>query len=68
MTIVLKNFIALCLDSITAAIAPQRVKEQGKFWNFYDILYKNQEENSGWANKDTVKKFALQIGGLNTHL
>jgi protein-disulfide isomerase len=68
MTIVLKNFIALCLDSITAAIASQRVKDQSKFWNFYDILYKNQEENSGWANKDNVKKFALQTGGLNTHL
>jgi protein-disulfide isomerase len=32
---------------------------------FYNILYKNQGENSGWANADNLKKFALQILGLN---
>lgn len=53
-------------DSITAAVAAQCVNDQGKFWNLYDILYKNQGAvNSGWANKDNLKKFALQIPGLD---
>jgi len=67
VNMIFKNFVTHGPDSITAAIAAQCAKDQGKFWNFYDILYKNQgEENSGWANKDNMKKFALQIGGLNT--
>jgi protein-disulfide isomerase len=54
-------------DSVTAAMAAQCANEQGKFWNFYNILFKNQgAENSGWANKDNLKKFALQIPGLDT--
>ena len=54
-------------DSITAAMAAQCVNDQGKFWNLYDILYKNQGAvNSGWANKDNLKKFASQILGLDT--
>lgn len=53
-------------DSITAAEAAQCVNDQGKFWNLYDILYKNQGPvNSGWANKDNLKKFASQIPGLD---
>jgi protein-disulfide isomerase len=53
-------------DSITAAMAAQCVNDQGKFWNFYEILYKDQGAvNSGWANKDNLKKFASQIPGLD---
>jgi len=53
-------------DSITAAMAAQCINDQGKFWNLYDILYKNQGAvNSGWANKDNLKKFASQITGLD---
>ncbi len=54
-------------DSITAANAAQCLNDQGKFWNFYEILYKNQGAvNSGWANKENLKKFASQIPGLDT--
>jgi protein-disulfide isomerase len=54
-------------DSVTAAMAAQCAKDQGKFWNFYNILFKNQgAEDSGWASKDNLKKFALQIPGLDT--
>jgi protein-disulfide isomerase len=54
-------------DSITAAMAAQCINDQGKFWNLYNILYKNQGAvNSGWANKDNLKKFASQIPGLDT--
>jgi len=54
-------------DSITAAMAGQCINDQGKFWNLYEILYKDQDAvNSGWANKDNLKKFASQIPGLDT--
>ena len=62
-----KNFVTHGPDSLTAAIAAQCANDQGKFWNFYTILYKNQgQENSGWANAENLKKFAGQISGLNT--
>ena len=55
-------------DSVTAAMAAQCANDQGKFWNLYNILFKNQgAENSGWASKDNLKKFALQIPGLDTN-
>jgi protein-disulfide isomerase len=63
---IFKNFVTHGPDSITAAMAAQCANDQGKFWNFYQVLYKNQgEENSGWANANNLKKFASQIPGLN---
>jgi protein-disulfide isomerase len=48
-------------DSTTAAVAAQCTNDQGKFWNYYDILYKNQGmANFGWASKDNLKKFGSQ--------
>jgi len=64
---IFKNFVTHGPDSITAAIAAQCANDQGKFWNFYNTLYKNQGgENTGWANANNMKKFASQIFGLNT--
>jgi protein-disulfide isomerase len=66
VNMVFKNFVTHGPDSITAAMAAQCTNDQGKFWNFYDILYKNQgEENSGWASADNLKKLASQIPGSN---
>jgi protein-disulfide isomerase len=67
VNMIFKHFTIYGPDSITAAIASQCANDQGKFWNFYELLYKNQGAvNSGWANKDNLKKFASQIGGLDT--
>jgi protein-disulfide isomerase len=66
VNMVFKNFVTHGPDSITAAMAAQCANDQGKFWNIYDTLYKNQgEENSGWARADNLKKFASQITGLD---
>jgi protein-disulfide isomerase len=66
VNMIFKNFVTHGPDSITAAMASQCANDQGKFWNFYQILYKNQgAENSGWANTNGIKKFSLQIPGLN---
>lgn len=66
INMVFRHFVTHGPDSMTAAIASQCANEQGKFWNFYKILYGNQgEENSGWASADNLKKFASQINGID---
>jgi protein-disulfide isomerase len=66
VNMIFKNFVTHGPDSMTAAMAAQCAKDQGKFWSFYDILYKNQgPENSGWANAGNLKKFASQMSELD---
>jgi protein-disulfide isomerase len=53
-------------DSTPAALAAQCTSEQGKFWQFHNLLYKIQGPiDSGWASKDNLKKLALQIPRLD---
>jgi protein-disulfide isomerase len=53
-------------DSKPASLAAQCVNDQGKFWEFHKILYRNQGPiDSGWANIENLKKFASQIQGLD---
>jgi len=53
-------------DSMDAALAAQCTNDQGKFWQFHNMLYYNQKPiDSGWVSKDNLKKFASQIIGLN---
>ena len=69
VNMIFKNFVTHGPDSVTAAIATQCAKDQGKFWNLYELLYQNQgEENSGWANANNLKNLATKIHGLNTQI
>lgn len=53
-------------DSMGAHMAAQCVHEQGKFWQFYKLLYENQQSiDTGWVSEDNLKKFASQIPGVN---
>lgn len=66
VNIFFKHFVTHGPDSFNAAVASQCAHEQGKFWNFYDVLYNNQgQENSGWVSVENLKKFASSIPGLN---
>jgi protein-disulfide isomerase len=50
-------------DSISASEAAYAAGEQGKFWQFYDVLYSNQQTpNSGWSNSTHLQQFAEQLG------
>ncbi len=61
--LVFKHFPRLGIDSFSAALASECANEQGKFWEYHDILYENQEgKNSGWASKEELKEFASQTG------
>jgi protein-disulfide isomerase len=53
-------------DSWPAALAAQCTNDQGKFWQFHNLLYNNQGPiDSGWVSNANLKKFASQMPGLN---
>jgi protein-disulfide isomerase len=65
VALVFKHLPNRGFDSMDAHIAAQCTNDQGKFWQFYKLLYENQQAiDSGWVSKDNLKKFASQISGL----
>jgi protein-disulfide isomerase len=65
VVLVFKHLPNRGFDSMGAHLAAQCANEQGKFWQFYKLLYENQQGiDSGWVNEDNLKKFASQIPGL----
>jgi protein-disulfide isomerase len=60
---IFKHFPRLGDDSYSAALASECADEQGKFWEYHDMLFQNQQgENSGWASREKLKEFASEIG------
>ena len=58
-----KDFTIIGLDSLIAANASPCAQEQGKFWEYHDILYNNWAgENNGWASRENLYKFAGKVG------
>ena len=58
-----RDFDYLGPDSIVASEAAYAAGEQGKFWEYYDLLYSNQGIiNSGWASQKDLQQFAYQLG------
>jgi protein-disulfide isomerase len=58
-----RDFDYLGPDSIVASEAAYAAGEQGKFWEYYDLLYSNQGIiNSGWANRKDLAQFAYKLG------
>jgi len=63
VTYIFKNYTIIGEDSIIAAHATHCAKEQGKFWQYHDILFNNWAgENTGWISQQTLEKFAIEIG------
>jgi protein-disulfide isomerase len=55
-------------DSLPAALAAQCTQDQGRFWRYHNLLCEKQGPiDSGWANRDNLKKLASQISGLDMH-
>lgn len=49
-------------DSKKAAQATYCAEDQGKYWEFHNLLYSSQKGiNDGWANSDSLKAFATQL-------
>ena len=52
-------------DSVSASEAAYAAGEQGKFWQFHDLLFQNQQiPNGGWASRQNLVRFA-ELLGLN---
>jgi len=50
-------------DSVSASEAAYAAGEQGKFWEFHNLLYQSQQTpNNGWASKQNLETFARQLG------
>jgi protein-disulfide isomerase len=50
-------------DSVSASEAAYAAGEQGKFWQFHDLLFKSQQTaNNGWASRQNLVTFAEQLG------
>jgi protein-disulfide isomerase len=50
-------------DSAKAAQAAYCAEEQGKFWEYHDLLYQLQQGiDDGWANSERLKAFAFSLG------
>jgi len=58
-----KDFTIIGQDSVAAANAAHCAQEQGKFWEYHDILYTNWAgENTGWASAANQTQFSKQLG------
>jgi protein-disulfide isomerase len=61
--VVWRDLIIYDSDSNYAASAAYAAGEQGKFWQFHDLLYRNQgQANSGWVTQQLMVSLAQQLG------
>ncbi len=59
---IFKDFTIIGPDSVNAAHGTHCANDQGKFWEYHDILYNNWTgENNGWASSDNLLRFAQEI-------
>ncbi|MDE1842613.1 MAG: DsbA family protein [Thaumarchaeota archaeon] len=60
---IFKDFVIIGQDSVNAAHAAHCAQEQGKFWEYHDVLYNNWAgENTGWASSNNLMSFATKMG------
>ena len=56
-------------DSLTLGQGAWCADDQGKYYQYHDIIYSNQgQEGSGWGSIDKVKAIASKIQGLDTQM
>ncbi len=57
------DFPYLGQESRRAAVAARAAQEQGKFWEYHDILFQNQKgENNGAFSDENLVAFAEEAG------
>ena len=58
-----RDFPYIGEESKDAAVAARAAQEQGKFWEYHDILYENQGgENRGAFSRENLVAFAGEAG------
>ncbi|MGB9598372.1 MAG: thioredoxin domain-containing protein, partial [Minisyncoccales bacterium] len=63
--VIFKNF-PLTLYSQKLALASECAFEQGKFWEFHDLIFKSEKEMNDQEIKDLVKKINLEFEQFNS--
>jgi len=59
---VYKDFPLNGPPSAMASEASYCAQEQGKFWQYHDLIYENWEgENTGWLTRDALDRFAEDV-------
>lgn len=57
------DFPYLGQESVNAALAARAAQEQGKFWEYHDLLYENQgSKNSGGFSDEALTGLARELG------
>jgi protein-disulfide isomerase len=57
-----RDFAYLGQESVNAALAARAAQEQGRFWEYHDVLYENQGSvNSGAFSDETLVGFAEKV-------
>lgn len=60
---VFKDFPLNGPDSVLAAEASYCADDQGKYWEYHDILYNNWAgERTGWVKRESLHNFAQTVG------
>lgn len=60
---IFKDYNIIGPDSVNASHGAHCANDQGKFWEYHDILYSNWTgENNGWASSENLLRFAQEIG------
>ena len=63
VNVIFKDYTIIGQDSVNAAHAAHCASDQGKFWEYHDILFSNWSgENNGWASGENILGFAKEIG------
>jgi protein-disulfide isomerase len=58
-----RDFPYLGNESRRAAVAARAAQEQGKFWDYHDVLFDNQRSpNSGAFSNENLAGFAWEVG------
>jgi protein-disulfide isomerase len=58
-----KHFPFIGPESTQAALAAECANEQGKFWEYHDLLFANQKgENQGAFRNNVLKQLAVEAG------
>ena len=58
-----RDFAYLGQESVNAALAARAAQEQGRFWQYHDVLYENQGSvNSGAFSDEALVGFAKEVG------
>ena len=60
---VYKDFPLNGPSSMMASEASYCAQEQGKFWQYHDVVFENWEgENTGWVTRVALERFAKNVG------